>query len=34
MRKIVNGQGDDYTSGCLSDYPDFNKNYKRWLWQI
>ena len=28
MRKIVTGQGDDYTTACLSDYPCFNKNYK------
>ena len=23
IRKIVTGQGDDYTTGCLLDYPNF-----------
>ena len=23
--KITTGQGDDYTTGCLLDYPYFNK---------
>ena len=22
------GQGDDYTTGCLLDYPYFKENYK------
>ena len=26
IRKIATGQGDDYTTGCLLDYPYF-KNY-------
>ena len=25
IRKIVTGQGDDYTTGCLLDYPYFKK---------
>ena len=28
IRKIAAGQGDDYTTGCLSDYPYFKKYYK------
>ena len=28
IRKIATGQGDDYTTGCLLDYPYFKKNYK------
>ena len=28
IRKIVTGQGDDYTTGCLLDYHYFNGNYK------
>ena len=28
IRKITNGQGDEYTSGCLVDYPYFKENYK------
>ena len=28
VRKIVTGQGDDYTTGCLLDYPYFKENYK------
>ena len=26
--KITTGQGDDYTTGCLPDYPYFQKHYK------
>ena len=28
LRKTVNGEGDDYTTGCLLDYAYFDKNYK------
>ena len=28
IRKIATGQGDDYTTGCLLDYPYFKKYYK------
>ena len=28
IRKIANGQGDDYTTGCFLDYPYFKENYK------
>ena len=28
IRKIAAGQEDDYTAGCLSDYPYFINNYK------
>ena len=28
IRKIAAGQGDDYTTGCLSDYPYFKDTYK------
>ena len=28
IRKAVTGQGDDYTTGCLLDYPYFNDSYK------
>ena len=28
FRKISTGQGDDYTTGCLLDYPYFKKHYK------
>ena len=28
IRKIATGQGDDYTTGCLSDYNCFNNYYK------
>ena len=28
IQKIVTGQGDGYTTGCLLDYNYFNKNYK------
>ena len=27
-RKIAAGQGDDYTNGCLLDYPYFKDSYK------
>ena len=28
IRKIATGKGDDYTTGCLLDYPHFKENYK------
>ena len=28
IRKIATGKGDDYTTGCLLDYPYFKENYK------
>ena len=28
IRKIATGQGDDYTTGCLFDYPYFIKYYR------
>ena len=28
IRKIAAGKGDDYTTGCVLDYPYFNENYK------
>ena len=28
IKKIATGQGDDYTTGCLLDYPYFKENYK------
>ena len=28
IRRIATGQGDDYTSGCLSDYSYFKENYE------
>ena len=28
IRTIATGQGDDYTTGCLIDYPYFKKYYK------
>ena len=28
IRKIANGKGDDYKTGCLLDYPYFKENYK------
>ena len=28
IRKTATGQGEDYTTGCLSDYPYFKKYYK------
>ena len=28
IRKIATGQGDDYATGCLLDYPFFEYSYK------
>ena len=28
IREIATGKGDDYTTGCLLDYPYFKENYK------
>ena len=28
--KIATGQGDDYTTGCLLDYPYFKEYYKNY----
>ena len=28
IRKITTGKGDDYTTGCLLDYPYFKENNK------
>ena len=28
IRKIATGQGDDYTNGCLLDYPYLKDSYK------
>ena len=28
LKKIATDQGDDYTTGCLSDYIYFKENYK------
>ena len=28
IRKIATGKGDDYTTGCLLDYPYFKESYK------
>ena len=28
IRKVATGKGDDYTTGCLLDYPYFKENYK------
>ena len=28
LKKIATGQGDDYTTGFLVDYPNFKENYK------
>ena len=28
IRKISTGQSDDYTTGCLLDFPYFEKNYR------
>ena len=28
LEKIATGKGDDYTTGCLLDYPYFIENYK------
>ena len=30
IRKIATGQGDDYTTGCLLDYPNISKIIIRW----
>ena len=27
-RKTATGQGDDYATGCLLDYPYFKENYE------
>ena len=27
IRKLISGQGDDYTTGCLIYYPYFKKNF-------
>ena len=27
VRKIASGYGDDYTTDCLPDYPNFKENY-------
>ena len=29
IRKTATGQGDDYTTGCLLDYPYFKESYKK-----
>ena len=29
IRKIATGKGDDYTTGCLLDYPYINNTYKQ-----
>ena len=29
IRKTATGQGDDYTTGCLLDYPYFKDHYNR-----
>ena len=29
IRKIATGQGDDYATCCLVDYPYFKENYKK-----
>ena len=29
IREIATGQGDDYITGCLLDYPNFKENYKK-----
>ena len=34
IRKIATGQGDDYTTGCLLDYPYFKDNYKLIVWYL
>ena len=33
IRKIATGQGDDYATGCLLDYPYFRENWwlQRWF---
>ena len=28
IRRIATGKGDDYTTGCLLDYPYFKENHK------
>ena len=28
IRKVATGRGDDYTTGCLLDYPYFKDSYK------
>ena len=28
IKKVATGQGDDYTTGCLLDYPYFKDSYK------
>ena len=28
ISNIATGQGDDYTTDCLLDYPQFKENYK------
>ena len=28
LKKVATGQGDDYATGCLLDYPYFKENYK------
>ena len=28
IRKVATGQGDDYITGCLLDYPYFKNHYK------
>ena len=28
IRKVATGKGDDYTTGCLLDYPYFRDSYK------
>ena len=28
IRKTATGKGDDFTTGCLLDYPYFKENYK------
>ena len=28
IRKIATGKGDDYTTGCLLNYPYFKENFK------
>ena len=27
-QRIINGQGDDYTTGCLLDFPRYTQHYK------
>ena len=28
MRKVLTGEGDDYTTGCLLNFASFEKNYR------